>query len=74
MSIKNKPNTKEEQDRINAVTRYLKGEEPRKICKNLGRSKSWLYKWIKRYKNSGKNTKKKWSQEESRAPKKVHRS
>ena len=73
MAKVNKTNTKEEQDRINAVNRYLVGKEtPSKICKSLGRSKRWLYKWVERYRNIEKNAKRKWFQEHSRAPKKVH--
>ena len=62
-----------EQDRINAVTLYLKGKSPSKICKSLSRSRRWLYKWIERYNNAKKNGKRKWFGEDSRAPIKVHR-
>ena len=40
--------SKEEQQRILAVQRFLNGEKPESICASLGRSKAWLYKWIKR--------------------------
>jgi putative transposase len=37
------------QERIQAVQRFLKGEKTEAICVSLGRSKSWLYKWVDRY-------------------------
>jgi putative transposase len=40
---------KEEKDRMIAVDRYLKKEEPGAIAKSLGRSRQWVYKWINRY-------------------------
>jgi hypothetical protein len=36
------------QQRILAVQRFLNGEKPESICASLGRSKSWLYKWVER--------------------------
>ncbi|MCD4806757.1 MAG: helix-turn-helix domain-containing protein [Methanococcoides sp.] len=38
--------TDEELERIDAVNRYQRGERPSKICKSLGRSRVWLWKWI----------------------------
>lgn len=35
--------------RILAVQRFLNGEKPESICASLGRSKSWLYKWVERH-------------------------
>ncbi len=35
--------------RILAVQRFKNGESPGSICTSLGKSKVWLYKWIKRY-------------------------
>ena len=35
--------------RIQAVQRFLAGEKPESICASIGRSRSWLYKWISRY-------------------------
>lgn len=35
--------------RAQAVERFLAGERPGAICVSLGRSRSWLYKWINRY-------------------------
>ncbi|MCD6208371.1 MAG: helix-turn-helix domain-containing protein [Methanosarcinales archaeon] len=65
--------TEEEQKRIDAVDRYLKGERPSKIRKSLGRSRSWLQKWVERYNSSNKRSEKKWFNEKSRAPKNDHR-
>jgi putative transposase len=35
--------------RILAVQRFKAGESPESICASLGKSKFWLYKWVKRY-------------------------
>jgi transposase-like protein len=48
--------------RQDAVKRYLDGDEA--ICRELGCSKSWLYKWKTRYEASEPT----WSQERSRRP------
>ncbi|MEA3280948.1 MAG: helix-turn-helix domain-containing protein [Euryarchaeota archaeon] len=69
----NEPYTEEEQKRINAVNRYQMGERPSKICESIGRSRVWLRKWIERYDNSDKNSKKDWFRDKSRAPKNVNR-
>jgi transposase InsO family protein len=37
------------QERLKAVQRFFNGEEPESICDALGRSRSWLYKWVRRY-------------------------
>ncbi len=63
---------KEEQKRIDAVNLYLEGKEPSKIFKKLGISKSWFYKWLKRYRDVKRKDKEKWFKEKSRAPKNVH--
>ncbi|MBA1341722.1 MAG: hypothetical protein C5S40_06225 [ANME-2 cluster archaeon] len=65
--------TEGEQERIEAVNRYQRGERPSKICKSLGRSRVWLQKWIRRYNDSDKSSKTEWFKEKSRAPKNVHR-
>lgn len=54
----------EQQRRIDAITRFLQGEPASVICKALGRSRRWFYKWLKRYDpgNSG------WAYSLSRAP------
>lgn len=53
--------------RIVAVKRFLTGERPESICASLGRSKSWLYKWVERYQIDNFN----WSQSASRRPHKA---
>jgi len=35
--------------RIQAVQRFFAGEKPEAICVSIGRSRSWLYKWLSRY-------------------------
>jgi putative transposase len=37
------------QHRILAVQRFKTGESPESICASLGKSKFWLYKWVRRY-------------------------
>ena len=73
MAKPNETYTAEEQERIDAVDRYLKGERPSKICKSLDRSRVWLRKWIGRYNDSEKSSRMGWFRDESRAPKNVHR-
>jgi transposase len=34
--------------RLEAVQRYLAGESATEICRSLGKSRVWLYKWLKR--------------------------
>jgi putative transposase len=36
-------------ERRTAVQRFFNGEEPGTICESIGRSRSWLYKWVARY-------------------------
>jgi len=55
----------EEQLRIEAITRYLKGEVPSSIYKDLSRSKSWFFKWLKRFHQGTQQ----WYKALSRAPK-----
>ena len=42
------PHSKE-QRRQHAMARYLAGDKIEEICRELSCSKSWLYKWKKRY-------------------------
>jgi len=51
--------------RQDAIERYLAGEPIEAICREMGCSKSWLYKWKNRYEAS----KPTWWQERSRRPK-----
>jgi transposase len=37
------------QRRALAVQRFNDGESPESICTSLGKSRFWLYKWVKRY-------------------------
>jgi len=39
----------QEQRRQHAMARYLAGDKIEEICRELSCSKSWLYKWKKRY-------------------------
>lgn len=59
-------NSKEEQLRILAVQRYINGEKPESICASVGRSKAWLYKWVKRKENH--DNQESWSKDSSRRP------
>ncbi len=38
-----------------AIKRYLKGESPKSIYTDLGRSKYWFFKWLKRFKIGDQN-------------------
>ena len=38
-----------EEERVEAIKRYLEGEKPVDICRILGKTKPWLMKWVKRY-------------------------
>jgi transposase InsO family protein len=50
--------------RILAVQRFKNGENPESICTSLGKSKFWLYKWVKRYTEDEAS----WCEERSRRP------
>jgi len=47
-----------------AIQRFFSGEEPRAICESIGRSRSWLYKWVARYTAADPA----WCEEASRRP------
>jgi putative transposase len=55
------------QERLDAIRRFLQGEPPRAICRSLGRTRYWFYKWLKRYDPATPT----WSQDHSRAPHRV---
>ena len=55
------------QDRIQAVRRFLAGEKPEAICTSMGRSRSWLYKWIARYDENDHS----WCESRPRRPDRV---
>ena len=67
----NEEYTQEEQERIDAVNRYHRGERPSKIYKSLGKSRSWLQKWIVRYSSINDRSKNEWFKDKSRAPKNI---
>ena len=52
--------------REKAIKRYKNGESPKEIYQSLGKSKTWFFKWLKRYKLEGKD----WSKSQSRKPRK----
>jgi putative transposase len=52
------------QQRWKAVQRFLNGEEPDEICAAIGRSRSWLYKWVTRYAPDNDQ----WFADQSRRP------
>ena len=51
-------------DRVLAVQRFMAGERPESICTSLGKTKAWLYKWVKR--SSGYDGS--WYKDRSRRP------
>jgi putative transposase len=56
--------SKEELARKTAVEQYLAGESVSAICTSLGRSRSWVFKWMHRHKQGGEN----WFTDRSRRP------
>jgi putative transposase len=50
--------------RVLAVQRFKAGESPESICISLGKSRFWLYKWVKRF-DEGDPC---WFEEHSRCP------
>ena len=50
--------------RVLAVQRFMAGESPESICTSLGKSKFWLYKWVKRYDENDVS----WYEDRSRRP------
>ena len=50
--------------RVLAVQRFKAGESPESICISLGKSRFWLYKWVKRF-NEGDPL---WVEDRSRRP------
>ena len=56
-----------ELERRNAVGRYLRGERANAICRALGRTRAWLYRWLRRY----DPTNSAWAQSRSHAPRAV---
>lgn len=54
----------EEQRRLEAIQRHLKGESPKSIYTDLNRSKKWFFKWLKRFHGGDSD----WYRDKSRAP------
>jgi transposase len=54
----------DEQRRQQAIARYLAGDKIEAICRQMACSKSWLYKWKKRYWATDPS----WAQEQTRRP------
>lgn len=50
--------------RVLAVQRFKAGESPESICASIGKSKFWLYKWVKRYSDDNPL----WFEDRSRKP------
>jgi Homeodomain-like domain len=55
------------QERRDAIRRYLQGESASAICRSLGRTRYWFYKWLKRYDPANPS----WFQDHSRIPHQV---
>jgi putative transposase len=55
----------EEQKRIEAVNRYLKGDKTANIYREMNRSETWLFKWVNRLKTGDEE----WYKSHSKAPK-----
>jgi hypothetical protein len=51
-------------EREQAIARYLSGESATAICQSAGRSREWLYKWVKRHAQGDPH----WAEERSRRP------
>lgn len=56
---------REERLRLEAIKRYLGGDEPSSIYRDIERSKSWFFKWLNRNQYGDHH----WYKELSRAPK-----
>ncbi|MCK4548509.1 MAG: helix-turn-helix domain-containing protein, partial [Candidatus Eisenbacteria sp.] len=57
----------EEQIRKDAVKLHLEGTSVTEVCSDIGRSRQWLYKWLRRYQGGDAE----WYAERSRAPQEV---
>jgi len=56
----------EEEERIEAVNRYIRRDKPSNICRDAGRSEKWLFNWVNRFKTGEEE----WYKSRSRDPKK----
>ncbi len=57
--------------REKAIKRYENGESPKEIYQSLGKSKTWFFRWLKRYKLDGKDWAKSHSCKPHRSPKRI---
>lgn len=57
----------EQARRVEAVRRFLRGEPAAALCRALGRSRRWLYKWLGRYEPGDPS----WARSRSRAPHRI---
>ncbi len=55
--------------RKKAIEMYLQSKSPSLICQELGKSRPWFYKWLKRYQADPAGQ---WFVEESRRPHTIH--
>ncbi len=53
--------------REEAINRYIAGEKPSTICREIGRSRTWFYKALSRYQQSGREG----LESQSRRPKRI---
>ena len=53
------------------IKRYKNCESTKEIYKNLGKGKSWVFKWLKRYKLDGKDWAKSHSCKPHKSPKMI---
>jgi putative transposase len=51
-------------ERERAIARYLRGDSATAICQSVGRSREWLYKWVRRQAQGDSR----WAEEHSRRP------
>jgi putative transposase len=56
-------------ERQRAIARYENGERPSAICRAMGRSREWFYKWLTRYQTGGAR----WADDASRRPRRSPR-
>jgi len=62
----------DEEVRKEAIKRYIEGGRQLNICSSLGKSKSWLNKWLKRYHTGSKDWYKDLSKKPRTTPNKVN--
>jgi hypothetical protein len=54
----------EEEIRKKAIDRFTDGEHPKSIYEDLGRTKQWFFKWLKRFQSGDSD----WYRSRSRVP------